>query len=131
MDYLEITSINVEPNVIESIQRKKEEYVSGMLSRNIGYNHAGFMSWMAVKVMNSYNTNKTESFEVSKGIIASANDVAEIKKHNNCFIASMKKADIPEEVINHMETTFECGLTIIEKNYNNWKNSQVKTGAGS
>lgn len=127
MDYLEITSIDVEPNVIESIQRKKEEYVSSMLSRNIGYNHAGFMSWMAVKVMNFYNTNKTGSFEVSQNIMASSDDVIEIKKHNDSFIANMKKSDVPEEVINHMKAIFERGLSIIESQYKEWKESQTKS----
>lgn len=129
MNTIEITSINVESNVIEQIKRRKDDYVSGMLCRNIGYNHAGFMSWMAVKVMNFYNTNKTGSFEVSQNIMASSDDVIEIKKHNNSFIANMKKSDVPEEVINHMKATFERGLSIIESQYKEWKESQTKSGS--
>lgn len=129
MDTIEITSINVELNVIEKIKCRKDDYVSGMLCRNIGYNHAGFMSWMAVKVMNFYNTNKTKCFEVDKSIMASSDDVIEIKKHNDSFMASMKKANISDEVINHMKATFEHGLYIIESRYKEWKESQRKSGS--
>lgn len=128
MNTIEITSINVESNVIENIKYLKDSYVSGMLSRNIGYNHAGFMSWMAVKVMNFYNTDKTESFEVGQSIMASTNDVAEIKKHNNCFFANLEKEDVPEKVIIHMKDVFECGLDLIEARYKNWQKSQIKKG---
>lgn len=128
MNTIEITSINVESNVIENIKYLKDSYVSGMLSRNIGYNHAGFMSWMAVKVMNFYNTDKTESFEVGQSVMASTNDVAEIKKHNNYFFANLEKEDVPEEVIIHMKDVFERGLDLIEARYKNWQKSQIKKG---
>ncbi len=79
--------------------------------------------------MNFYNTNKTGSFEVSQNIMASSDDVIEIKKHNDSFIANMKKSDVPEEVINHMKATFERGLSIIESQYKEWKESQTKSGS--
>ncbi|MDI6977109.1 hypothetical protein [Serratia sp. Se-RSBMAAmG] len=124
MDTIKISGINVDTNVIDRIKYRKDNYVSGMLCRNVSYRHAGFMSWLAVRVMSLYN-NKAEakSFEVDEKSMASHEDALDLKAHTDAFISEMRESGIPEDVIIHMENALNRGIDIIEANHKAWKES--------
>lgn len=129
MDMIEISDINVDVDVIDRIKFRKDSYVSGMLCRNVSYRHAGFMSWLAVKVMELYNKAEAKSFEVNDNAMASREDALDLKAHTNAFIAEMRESGIPADVISHMENALNRGIAIIEANHKAWKESLTKKEA--
>lgn len=129
MDMIEISGIHVDKDVIDRIKFRKDNYVSGMLCRNVSYRHAGFMSWLAVRVMELYNKTEAKSFEVDEKSMASREDALDLKAHTNAFIAEMIESGIPEEVIVHMENALNRGIAIIEANHKAWKESLTKKEA--
>lgn len=126
MDTIKISGINVDTNVIDRIKYRKDNYVSGMLCRNVSYRHAGFMSWLAVRVMELYNKTDAKSFEVDEKSMASREDALDLKAHTDAFISEMRESGIPEDVIVHMENALNSGIAIIEANHKAWKESQSK-----
>lgn len=126
MNNIEIPSIIVDSEVSQRIKFRKDQYVSGMLCRNISYRHAGFMSWLAVRVMSLYNNTEAKSFEVDYRSMASPNEVQDLKAHSDAFTSEMREDGLPEDVIIHMENALNSGLVIIEAKYNEWKESQAK-----
>lgn len=126
MDTIKISGINVDANVIDRIKYRKDDYVSGMLCRNVSYRHAGFMSWLAVRVMELYNKTDAKSFEVDEKSMASREDALDLKTHTDAFISEMRESGIPEDVIIHMENALNRGIAIIEANHKAWKESQSK-----
>lgn len=126
MDTIKISGINVDTNVIDRIKYRKDNYVSGMLCRNVSYRHAGFMSWLAVRVMGLYNKAEAKSFEVEGNAMASREDALDLKAHTDAFISEMRESGIPEDVIVHMENALNSGIAIIEENHKAWKESQSK-----
>lgn len=126
MDTIKISGINVDTNVIDRIKYRKDNYVSGMLCRNVSYRHAGFMSWLAVRVMGLYNKAEAKSFEVEGNAMASREDALDLKAHTEAFISEMRESGIPEDVIVHMENALNSGIAIIEENHKAWKESQSK-----
>lgn len=129
MDTIKISGINVDANVIDRIKYRKDNYVSGMLCRNVGYRHAGFMSWLAVRVMSVYNNTEAKSFDVDEKSMASREDALDLKTHTDAFISEMRESGIPEDVIIHMESALSRGIAIIEANHKAWKESQSKKEA--
>lgn len=126
MDTIKISGINVDANVIDRIKYRKDNYVSGMLCRNVSYRHAGFMSWLAVRVMELYNKTDAKSFEVDEKSMASREDALDLKAHTDAFISEMRESGIPEDVIIHMENALNRGIAIIEANHKAWKESLTK-----
>lgn len=126
MDTIKISGINVDTNVIDRIKYRKDNYVSGMLCRNVSYRHAGFMSWLAVRVMELYNKTDAKSFEVDEKSMASREDALDLKTHTDAFISEMRESGIPEDVIIHMESALNRSIAIIEANHKAWKESQSK-----
>lgn len=129
MDTIKISGINVDANVIDRIKYRKDNYVSGMLCRNVSYRHAGFMSWLAVRVMELYNKTDAKSFEVDEKSMASREDALDLKTHTDAFISEMRESGIPEEVIIHMGNALNRGIAIIEANHKAWKESLTKKEA--
>lgn len=129
MNTIKISGINVDANVIDRIKFRKDDYVSGMLCRNVSYRHAGFMSWLAVRVMSLYNNTEAKSFEVDYRSMASPNEVQDLKAHSDAFTSEMRRDGLPKDVIIHMENALNSGLVIIEAKYNEWKESQAKKEA--
>ena len=126
MDTIKISGINVDANVIDRIKYRKDNYVSGMLCRNVSYRHAGFMSWLAVRVMELYNKTDAKSFEVDEKSMASREDALDLKAHTDAFISEMRESGIPGDVVVHMENALNRGIAILEANHKAWKESLAK-----
>lgn len=123
MDTIKISGINVDTNVIDRIKSRKYDYISGLLCCNASYRYVGFMSWLAVRVIELYNKAEAKSFEVDEKYMVPCEDALVLKAHTVAFISKMRESGIPEDVVVHMENALNVGIAILEANRKAWKES--------